>query len=169
MAVNLKIPTESIGRRETGDNILNILGRELWNRQMATDFFQINLVRRDLSYFLCVESSWGSFKTLFWIRRVIIARAHNYSWMQWMPALLLLGKSSVMNHKIMYRSHLQKTCNINANKADNVLIMIFSAYTFTSQVQVQIFFKQKITCWEVKIFLVDMNLRAVFKFMHLIV
>lgn len=28
VAVNLKIPTESIGRSETGDNRLNILGRE---------------------------------------------------------------------------------------------------------------------------------------------
>lgn len=27
VAVNPKIPTESIGRRETGDNILNILHR----------------------------------------------------------------------------------------------------------------------------------------------
>lgn len=32
VAVNPKIPTESIGRRETGDNILNILDRERWTQ-----------------------------------------------------------------------------------------------------------------------------------------
>lgn len=31
VAVNLKIPTESIGRRETGNIILNILDRETRN------------------------------------------------------------------------------------------------------------------------------------------